>query len=350
MKSPPFNDKLFTHYWLKVFGVYAITEACIQLLFNYVLNNFVPAQISNLEFHSVMWLFQCITIIPIWWIAYLARKKSLLTQVAVNLVFFFIYTWFWLDPVQQMIQSLHQHLQQITRPVSERILTPVDTSYIYQFVKHAFRLSWFFLADYFYNYQTEEEKRRQLAVANEELELKLLKWHLNPAFYFKTIAYLKELSLTHPASCTKPILHLAKVMDYVIYESREKLIDVSKEINFLNHYTELINHQKNYAAKFSIVTKGSYDKLKIVPLMLAEFIDSIITANGPCQNDYAICMLFSGNSMLFQVKGDNEQQEKVFSDANNLYNLRLKEMYDDNFSRPGIRGHHCIEFNVNLYA
>jgi Histidine kinase len=205
-----------------------------------------------------MWVCQCIMIWPIWWVAHSVYNKPVTTQIVINLLFFIAYSFFWFGPVQDCIRFLHQHLQQITVPVEKRLPTPVDTSVKYQILKHCFRLSWFFLANYFYHYRREEERRLLLAVANKELQLKLLKWYLNPRFYFETINHLKQLSLTSPASCTRPILHLAKVMEYVIYESREKLIDVSKEIHFLNHYVELINRQNSHTARITVTTKALF--------------------------------------------------------------------------------------------
>ncbi len=300
----PFHNKILANYWLKVFGLYVLTEACIQLLFNFILNNFSQQPVSNLGFHLIMLFFQCLLIWPIWCVAHSVQNKPVITQWFINLVFFVIYSYFWLGPVQDSIRYLHQYLQQITVPEAQRLQTPVDTSFNYQLLKHTFRLSWFYLANYFFNYRLEEEKRLHLAVANKELQLKLLTWHLNPDFYFKTISHLRQLSLASPASCTTPILHLAKVMEYVIYESREKLIGVAKEIHFLQNYIELVNRQDSHSSKFTLNTRGCYDKLKIAPLLLAGFIDRIASYNNDLSgNEYAVSLNFLENIMLFRING-----------------------------------------------
>jgi sensor histidine kinase YesM len=239
----PLHDKTHTRYWLKVFGLYVLVEACIQLLFYYLINHYGQETFGNVEFHVIMWFFQCLLIWPIWWVAHALRKKSIALQLIGNLVFFVAYSYLWFYPVQQAIAFLHQHLQLLTRPEGQRLPTTIDNAadfnYVsYQFLKHAFRISWFFFANYFYHYRREESKRIQLDIANKELQLRLLKWHLNPDFYFKTIDYLKNLSATSPASCAKPILQLAHEMEHVIYGKKEKEIDISKEINFLNEYTQ----------------------------------------------------------------------------------------------------------------
>jgi hypothetical protein len=345
----PFYDKKLTQYWLKIFALYALTEACIQLLFNFILNNFSSRPISNLEFHAIMWVFQCVMILPIWWIAHSVRKKPVIMQVFVNLLFFIVYSYFWFGFIQNTIYFLHQQLQEITRLKINRLQTPADSSVSYQLLKHSFRLSWFFVADYFYIYQKEEEQRLQLAVANKELELKLLKWHLNPGFYFETINQLKQLSVANPVNCVQPILHLAKVMEYVIYESRENFISMSKEIHFLNDYVELINRQESHAAQFTITTQGAFDKLKIAPLLLTGFIDKIVSLNnGTVQNEYAIGLQFLNNTMLLRIHGEIMKPGYHFFDANDSLYKRLSELYDNRFSYRVMPANNCIELSLQL--
>ncbi len=234
------HHKEQTSYWLRVFALYALAEACIQLLLFVIVNNFRSKPISLIEFHLLMWIFQCLLIWPIWAVAWSVRNKKIIVQILVNLGFYIMYSYVWFGPVQEMIGFLYDNLQQVTRTESNRLKATLDNgtqdTYLnYQLLKHAFRLSWFYLAAYFFNYKQEEKKRIELATANRELQLKMLKWHLNPSFYFKTIGHLQQVAKDKPQNAVAPILQLAKVMEYVIYEAKEKAIDVKKEIQFLNN-------------------------------------------------------------------------------------------------------------------
>lgn len=346
----PFYNKSLARYWLKIFVLYALIEACIQLTFNFILNNFSSQRISNIEFHAIMWVFQCITIWTIWWVANTVYNKPVIVQVIVNLFFFIAYSYVWFGTVQDCIRYLHQHLQQLTLPAENRLQSIVDTSVKYQILKHSFRLSFFFLGNYFYHYRREEEQRLQMALANKELQLKLLKWYLNPRFYFETINYLKQLSDISPARCTKPILHLAKVMEYIIYDSREKLIDVSKEIQFLQHYTELINHKNNNTAIFFLTTKGMYEKLQIAPLLLAGFIDAIASeSNNVTAQKYLVSLQFSGNQMLFKINGSLKNMNDSFLHHDNSLYKRVKELYNDKFYLSTMKDNTCIELSLIMH-
>ena len=197
------------NYWLKVFALYALAEACVQLLFFFILNNFGTRRIGIIEFHLVMWVFQCLLIWPIWWVAWSVRQRSLIIQIGVNISFYVVYSYAWFGPVQDAIGFIYNNLQELTRSAGDRQEGYLDRgneySYLnYQLLKHAFRLSWFYLAAYFYNYRLEEKKRLELAVANRELQLKMLKWHLNPSFYFKTINHLRQVANDKPLNEPPP--------------------------------------------------------------------------------------------------------------------------------------------------
>ncbi len=304
-----FLHKSQSNYWLKVFVVYAMVEACIQLLFLIILNNFGNRRISIPEYHLIMLLFQCLLIWPIWWVAWSVRKKKIIIQVIVNLSFYIVYSIIWFGPVQDALAFLYNNLQEFTRPISDRQEPYLDRgneySFLnYQLLKHAFRLSWFYLASYFYNYKLEEKKKIELAVSNKELQLKLLKWHLNPSFYFKTIKHLQQSAAVKPSDATEPILQLAKVMEYVIYEAREQQIEMKKEIQFLNNYIQLINKQPDNRIFISLTCENGFDKLKIAPLLLTGFVDNILaTPTDAANNSCNISIKFIGNEMLFLVEG-----------------------------------------------
>ena len=74
---PFFQDKAQTRYWLKVFALYALAEALVQLIFFFLFNTFDNSAGSYLEYHGVMWLFHCVLIWPLWWVAWSVRKQKI---------------------------------------------------------------------------------------------------------------------------------------------------------------------------------------------------------------------------------------------------------------------------------
>jgi Histidine kinase len=340
----PFNHTTERRYWGKVFALYALTEVCVQLLFFIIINNFGAGRISIIEFHLVMWSFQCLLIWPIWWMAHLVRKQPIFIQVILNALFFIAYTWCWFGPVQDAIAFVYDHLQEVTRAASGRQVPRLDSgeeySYLnYQLLKHAFRLSWFYLAAYFYNYRSAEKERIKLAIANKELELGLVKWHLNPSFYFKTISNLQQVAAKKPLDATGPILQLARVMEYVIYEAKEKLIAVKKEIRFISNYVQLINQQHGSTA-FEITVTGEYNRLRIAPLLLAGIIDKLAVVDGGKEKIfYKIQLQFTGNEMMMAING-MANDTALLEDGGDLHS-RLTGLYPGRHFISGTDSNTC---------
>jgi Histidine kinase len=330
--KPSLVYKQQVSYWFKVFTLYAITEAVIQLLYFIILNNFGAFRISIIEYHFIMWCFQCLLIWPIWWVAKLVTKKHVAVQILVNLAFYTLYSYLWFGPVQDAIEYLYNNLQQVTRPVTDRQVAYLDRgneySFLnYQLLKHCFRLSWFYLAAYFYNYRNSEKQRMELAVANKELQLKMLTWHLNPSFYFKAINYLKQVAAKKPMNAAESILQLSKVMEYVIYETKEKLIYVEKEITFLDNYFQLLNRQPDNNIHITLSIQGEYAHLKIAPLLLTGLVDSISESE---KRQYRMNLKFSENGMLILL--EKSDKGKIILDYDSPALKRLNELYVGRFS------------------
>lgn len=341
-----FSNKNEARYWIKAFAWYALAEAVIQLLFCIILNNFGHRRVTIPEFHMVMWLFQCVLIWPLWWVAWSVRKQPVFVQVVVNVLFYVVYTYGWFGPVQQAIAQVYDGFQQLTREPGDRQEPVLDNgsnySYLnYQLLKHAFRLSWFYLADYFFNYKQEEKQKTELAVANKELQLKLLKWRLNPAFYFKTIQQLKRSAATGPSAAAEPILQLAKVMEYVIYDAREPQVEMKRELRFLSSYTALINRQhQNKPIELDI--RSGYEKLRIAPLLLAGLVDNIADHHAEQGHERNCRMTFSfqENRLLLSVTGLRSKPVEP---------PLLAEIYKERFSSV-FSGENRYEMNIQLDA
>lgn len=328
----PFRNKEETRYWLKVFGYYTLAEAAVQLIFFFIFNTFTRQEGSNVEYHLLMLVFHCLLIWPIWWVAQLVHRQPVYIQVLVNLAFAFIYGYFWFGPVQDLFAYLYNNILDLTQPEQEHSGPTLD-SYMhfqilnYQIVKHAFRLSWYYLADYLHNYRSEEKKRIELAVSNKELQLKLLKWHLNPSFYFRTVKFLQGSAARRPDNASGPILQLAKVMEYVIYEARHQQVEMDREMDFLSSYVKLINQQLGKEDFIVLGHETGNDKLKIAPLLLAGLVDNIMAASSTQGTGCTIRISTSGTELQLGVTGLRQGPGKT-----PLLDELYKGRYTENFS------------------
>ncbi len=328
----PFRNKVESSYWLRVFAYYALAELGVQLVFFFIFNTYTGSEGSNIEYHLLMVVFHCILIWPIWWVARSVRKQPVFVQVFVNLVFAFIYGYAWLVPVQDAFAWVYNHVLDITQPGSRHEDPTIDSKLHfsilnYQILKHAFRLCWYYMAAYLYNYQREEKQRIELAVSNKELQLKLLKWHLNPSFYFRTIKYLQQSAAEQPLNASGSVLQLARVMEYVIYEASQPQVDMRKEMDFLSSYVQLANQQTGKDNFIMLDYEAGDAELKIAPLLLAGLIDNITSVAET--TGLASCWVhvrLGGNELILEAAGLQQCPAKPAL-LDELYNGRYAIQY-----------------------
>lgn len=299
MNVPPRNMA----YWLKVFLLYVLFEACIQLLFLFTLNTF-GSTISDWQFHLIMWAFQCFFILPIWLVAYSLKTTPAWMQVSGNAAFFLLYTFFWYNVVQGWVAWGHSQLLPFTASNTGAPLNPpVDTwnYFHYQLLKHAFRLGWFYVGNFFFHYQQEEQQKQQLLLTNKQLQLNLMKWTLHPGFYFKTLDIISEKAKTTPGLCPSLILRLSQVMEFVLYKPKEKQIPVAEELSFLNDYIFLLNQDTSHPYNYCLQVTGSHEQLTIIPLVLVSIIENQLEHQSPSIKKMVISVSFEGETLQLKI-------------------------------------------------
>ena len=119
--------------------------------------------------------------------------------------------------------------------------------------------------------QGEVEK---LKTTMQESELQFLKSQINPHFLFNNLnnlySYAIELSPKTPAI----ILELSSVLRYMLYECKERFVPLSKEIEQLEHFTQLNQLQIEERGKVSFTATAIKPGYQIAPLILLVFIEN----------------------------------------------------------------------------
>ena len=77
---------------------------------------------------------------------------------------------------------------------------------------------------------------KELEHNNLQTELDYLKYQINPHFFMNTLNNIHALVDIDTEKAKQTIVELSRLMRYVLYESNNRLISLSKELQFLNHY------------------------------------------------------------------------------------------------------------------
>ena len=114
----------------------------------------------------------------------------------------------------------------------------------------------------------EKEKQR----VHEEL--KALKAQINPHFFFNTLNSIYSMSLDKDERLPGTVLQLSELMRYFLYESKEDLVPLSKEIQVLKDYIALQKIRSNDQLRVKTLVENDIKQEKIAPLMLITFLEN----------------------------------------------------------------------------
>jgi sensor histidine kinase YesM len=117
--------------------------------------------------------------------------------------------------------------------------------------------------------RVRESERQQM-----EAELRALKAQINPHFFFNTLNSLYSLTIDQSEKAPDMILKLSELMRYVIYESKEDLEPVEKQIEFIKSYVYLEGLRVGDHLKVEVVVKGDAPSQKVAPLLFIAFVEN----------------------------------------------------------------------------
>ena len=168
------------------------------------------------------------------------------------------------------------------------------------------------------------------------MELAYLKSQINPHFLFNTMNNLYGLSLSEPEKTPDVILKISEMMRYMLYESNEERVPLTKEIEYLNSYIELekIRYEGQIFVDFTV--EGNINNKLIAPLLLISFIENIFK-HGNIQdtdNQVVICLKIKDNQLIFKQKNTIAIREKDKMGGLGLKNVerRLFLLYPNKYS------------------
>ena len=158
----------------------------------------------------------------------------------------------------------------------------------------------------------EIERKR---IENESLssQLSLLKYQIQPHFFFNTLNNIYAMIGMSPSGAQKAVHSLSKLMRYVLYDSMEPYVDISRETEFLKNYSSLmqlrLNSDSRVVLDFPEHTGSAYiPSLLLVPLMENAFKHG---SNMNGHSDIACKMSIGEGRLTFRISNT------IFADGEN---------------------------------
>lgn len=183
-----------------------------------------------------------------------------------------------------------------------------------------------------------EAERKEAANFKLKSELQHLHYQLQPHFFFNSLNNIYSLVDISPDQAKSSIHSLSKLMRYMLYETNLEVVPLSKEIDFLKKYIDLMTLRVWDKTTVNYSFPSGETGIQIAPLLFISLIENAfkhgVSATKPSTID--INMTCDDNTVLFSVENHNfpKKTDDKSGSGIGLQNLekRLELLYSDKFS------------------
>lgn len=127
----------------------------------------------------------------------------------------------------------------------------------------------------YFRSQEATEALTQIEKHALERQLQYLKYQVNPHFFMNTLNNIHALVGIDPERAKASIVELSKLMRYVLYEGNNKLTPLSREVQFLRNYVQLMSMRYNTGnVSISLDAPDVLPDSMLPPLLLVIFVEN----------------------------------------------------------------------------
>lgn len=182
-----------------------------------------------------------------------------------------------------------------------------------------------------------EAERKEAENFKLQSELQHLHYQLQPHFFFNSLNNIYALVDISPDQAKTSIHSLSKLMRYMLYETNVEMVPLSKEIDFLKKYIELmklrISDKTTVTYNFPLQETG----IKIAPLLFISLIENAFKhgVSASKKSEIKIEMTVQDKKVLFTIENDNfpKKTDDKSGSGIGIQNLekRLQLLYTDRY-------------------
>lgn len=202
--------------------------------------------------------------------------------------------------------------------------------------------------------QRDRERQKIIDQRNLEQQMEYLKYQVNPHFFMNTLNNIHALVDIDPERAKTTIVELSKMMRYILYEGSKKLIPLTREVEFLNLYVQLMRLRYTRKVHINVDVPPQLPELKLPPLMLIIFVENAFKHGISYREESFIDiklrvenkrLLFSCcNSKPTQVQRTNEKGGMGLQNVRQ----RLELLYDDDYTLDINDGEKTYEVKLDI--
>jgi len=120
----------------------------------------------------------------------------------------------------------------------------------------------------------KEREIKELEKENLNSELALLKNQVSPHFFFNTLNNIYSLIEINQKDAQEAVLSLSKMMRYMLYESEQGNTKLSRELELMKVYIDLMKLRISDKVKLTVDFPEKYEDIDMPPLLFIPFIEN----------------------------------------------------------------------------
>lgn len=178
--------------------------------------------------------------------------------------------------------------------------------------------------------KAESDKQRISA------ELDLLKSKLNPHFLFNTLNNIDSLIHHDPVKASAALIRLSDMMRYLTYDTSSQLVELKKEIEYINNYIELYRMRVKNPEDILFMAEGD-ENVRISPALFVPLIENAFKFASFRNNkpSIEIRLVSAGGEVTFEISNYFDNKDRSKPDGHSGYGIqnlrkRLALIYPDN--------------------
>ena len=183
-----------------------------------------------------------------------------------------------------------------------------------------------------------EAERKETANTNLKSELQHLYYQLQPHFFFNSLNNIYSLVDISPDQAKKSIHSLSKLMRYMLYKTNKELVPLSKEIDFMKKYIDLMKLRVSDKTTVTYSFPSEDSSIQIAPLLFISLIENAFKhgVSASKESQININMTYANKTVFFSIENDNfpKKTDDKSGSGIGIQNLekRLQLIYTDKYS------------------
>ncbi|MCG6188520.1 sensor histidine kinase [Maribellus maritimus] len=207
---------------------------------------------------------------------YFKEKKTVYFIVAAALIIGFYFVFIYInsfDHNPERERAIREGVENLTRERRRR--PPFRLFQTYQYSIVSIIITVFSLGlRVIEKHSASEKRQKELEKEKLHSELAFLKNQVSPHFFFNTLNNIYSLIEINTTDAQEAVMKLSRLMRYLLYESESGLTQLSHEINFLNHYIDLMRLRLSRKVDLQVDLPANDNNLKVPPLLFIPFIEN----------------------------------------------------------------------------